>query len=56
MFQYADIGVFQKRFAAIIQRISTFEYVGYDTDGRNFLLEKLNLKESFLFSSRFQES
>ena len=31
---------FEKRFPDII--ITMFEYIGYDTDGQTFLLEKLN--------------
>ena len=50
VFQPAHIGVFEKRFAAIIQRVSMFEYFRYDTNGQILLLEKLNLKESFFFS------
>ena len=56
MFHPAHIGVFEKRFAAIIQRVSIFEYFRYDTDGQTLLIEKLNLKESFFFSNRFKSS
>ena len=43
------LGVFEKRFAAIIQRTSILRYVRYETDWQAFLLGKVNLKESFLF-------
>ena len=51
MFQPAHIGVFEKRFAAITQRVSMFEYLRHNTDGQTLLLEKLNWKEGFFFFS-----
>ena len=53
MLQPAQIGVFEKRFAAV-QRVSMFEYFRYDTVGQTLLLEKLNLEESFFFPDRVQ--